>query len=94
MTSNFDGSNLLTGLTEEEYEDLARSLVRYIAFHATADQTTFFMNLWHAYTREIAARVEASSTRSRQLLPTPASDERHGSPGDVMRSAVKKPRSH
>ena len=94
MTSSFAGANPLLGLTSDEYEDFASALVRYVAHHATVDQTTYFVKLCRDYAREIAARVAAGGRAGRPLVPVPARGQRPGPPAAVRGSLLKKPRSH
>jgi hypothetical protein len=94
LTNSFARANPLIGLTAEEYEDFACALVSYVALHATVDQTTYFMKLCRDYTREIAGKVAVASKVSRQLVPVLARGKRRSSPDAVMRSAVKRSRSH
>jgi hypothetical protein len=94
LTNSFARANPLIGLTGEEYKDFACALVSYVALHATVDQTTYFMNLCRGYTREIAGKVAVANRGSRQLVPVLARGERPGPPNTVMRSALKKSRSH
>lgn len=94
LTSCFARANPLLGLTGEEYEDLARALVSYVAFHATVDQATYFMDLCRDYTGEIAAKVAVAGRTRRPRVPVLAKRERPGAPDTMMRSAFKKSRSH
>jgi hypothetical protein len=82
LTNSSDRANPLVGLTEEEYKDFASALVRYVALHATVDQTTYFIDLCRDYTREIAGKVAV------------ANKVRPDAPDTVMRSAFTKPHSH
>ena len=84
MRNSFARANPLIGLTAEEYEDFACALVSYVAFHATVDQTAYFMNLCRDYTREIADKAAIANEVSRQLVPA----------NTVMKSALKKSLSH
>ena len=83
MTNSFARANPLIGLTAEEYKDFACALVSYVALHATADQTTYFMTLCRGYTSEIAAKVAVASKAGRQLVPVLAR-VRTGPPKTVM----------
>ena len=94
MTNSFARPNPLIGLTAEEYKDFACALVSYVALHATADQTIYFMDLCRDFTREIAGKVAAANKVSRQLVPVSARGERPGPPAAVKKSARKKSLSH
>jgi hypothetical protein len=83
LTNSLARPNPLVGLTAEEYEDFACALVSYVALSATVDQTTYFMNLVRAYTREIASKAR------RQLVPVLATGERPGARNIVIRGAKK-----
>jgi hypothetical protein len=89
LTNNLAGPNPLVGLTAEEYEDFACALVSYVALNATVDQTTYFMNLVRAHTREIAGKVALASKARRQLVPVLARGERPGGRNTVIRGAKK-----
>ena len=82
MRNSFDRANPLIGLTAEEYKDLAYALVRYVALHATVDQTTYFMSLYRYYTLEIAGKVAVANKTGR------------GAPKNAMASAWKTSLSH
>jgi hypothetical protein len=94
LTNSFARPNPLIGLTEEEYKDFACALVSYVALHATADQTIYFMDLCRDFTREIAGKVAAANKVSRRLVPVLARGERPRPPKAVIRRAFKKSISH
>jgi hypothetical protein len=94
LTNSFARANPLIGLTGEEYKDFACALVSYVAFHATVDQATYFMDLCRDYTGEIAGKVAVAGRVRRPLVPVLPKGERAGAPDTAMRSAFKKLRSH
>jgi len=94
LTNSFVRANPLLGLTAEEYKDFACALLSYVALHATADQTAYFMNLCREYTREIAAKVAVAAKVRPRLTPVLAKGERPGAHNTVVGSSLRKPRSH
>jgi hypothetical protein len=94
LTNSFARANPLIGLTEEEYRDLACALVSYVALHATADETAHFVNLCREHARAIADKVAAANKVHSRLVSVSAEGERAGAPNPVMRSVLKKSRSH
>ena len=80
MADSLARANPLLGLTEKEYEDFACALVGYVALHATADQTAYFVNLCRDYAPEIAGKAGAA--------------EWTGLPKTVKKRTFKNPVSH